>query len=127
MAVLIVAFIVLVLVAAAFALQNTAPVPLQFLSWRWSMDAGRLAVASAAFGALALGILLGGDDLRVRVALHRLQRAYRRLDARMAALDAQREGARTFEGSHGARQEAAASGHEGASAEGEGGPVTSAP
>ncbi|MBE3598180.1 MAG: DUF1049 domain-containing protein [Limnochordaceae bacterium] len=81
----------IVLVVAAFALQNTVPVTVQLLAWSWQVDAGRLAAAAAAVGGLAVALVLGADDMRLRWQLRRALGRARRLEARLAAVESERD------------------------------------
>ena len=87
----LVAALLVVLVVAAFALQNQAPVALQFLAWSWQWDVGRLVGASVVAGALTAFLVLGFDDLRLRLRLHQAVRRVARLESRLASLESERD------------------------------------
>lgn len=91
MTVLAVASVLVILVVAAFALQNPQGVVVSFLAWSWQTDVGRLAVASAALGAGAVLLLLGGDDLRLRLRVRQLSRQVHRLEVRLVSVEAERD------------------------------------
>ena len=91
MTVLAVASVLVILVVAAFALQNPQGVVVSFLAWSWQTDVGRLAVASAALGAGAVLLLLGGDDLRLRLRVRQLARQLHRLEVRLVSVEAERD------------------------------------
>lgn len=91
MTVLAVASVLVILVVAAFALQNPQGVTVSFLAWTWQTDVGRLSVIAAALGAAAVLLLVGADDLRLRLRSRQLARQIRRLEVRMAGLEAERD------------------------------------
>lgn len=91
MTVLAVASVLVVLVVAAFALQNPQGVVVSFLAWTWQTDVGRLAIVSAALGALAVLLLVGGDDLRLRLRVRQLARQVHRLEVRLIGVEAERD------------------------------------
>ena len=87
----VVAALLVILVVAAFALQNPAPVVLQFLTWSWQWDVGRLVGASVAAGAIIAFLIVGFDDLRLRLRLHQALRRVSRLEGRLASLEGERD------------------------------------
>ncbi|MEW6045167.1 MAG: lipopolysaccharide assembly protein LapA domain-containing protein [Bacillota bacterium] len=89
--VLAVAFVLVFLAIAAFALQNPELVSVSFLAWTWQLDVGRLVVIFAVAGATAASLLLGADDVRVRVRARQLSRQIHRLEARLAGVEAERD------------------------------------
>ncbi|NLG68721.1 MAG: DUF1049 domain-containing protein, partial [Firmicutes bacterium] len=80
-----------ILVVAAFALQNPQGVTVSFLAWTWQTDVGRLSVIAAALGAAAVLLLVGSDDLRLRLRSRPLARQLRRLEVRLAGFEAERD------------------------------------
>ncbi|NLG70108.1 MAG: DUF1049 domain-containing protein, partial [Firmicutes bacterium] len=91
MTVLAVASVLVILVVAAFALQNPQGVTVSFLAWTWQTDVGRLSVIAAALGAAAVLLLVGADDLRLRLRSRQLARQIRRLEVRLAGREAERD------------------------------------
>ncbi len=91
MTVLAVASVLVILVVAAFALQNPQGVTVSFLAWTWQTDVGRLSVIAAALGAAAVLLLVGSDDLRLRLRSRQLARQIRRLEVRLAGIEAERD------------------------------------
>lgn len=88
---LAVASVLVILVVAAFALQNPQGVAVSFLAWTWQTDVGRLSVVATALGAAAALLLVGGDDLRLRLRVRQMARQLRRLEVRLAGLEAERD------------------------------------
>lgn len=83
--------LLLVLIIAAFALQNSAPVNLQFLAWSWQWDVGRVIAAAAVTGALVGLLVVGLDDLRLRLRLRQANRRAARLEGRLASVESERD------------------------------------